>query len=221
MTGARNATSTGADRGRGHPIFAALYDRSLASAERGWLGDQRRALLGAAEGVVLEIGAGTGANLPHMPATATSIVLSEPDPAMRRRLVARVERSGRAGVLVDPSPAERLDMPDGSVDTVITTLALCSVADPARALAEARRVLRPGGRLLFLEHVRGAGRRARWQDRITPVWRRAAAGCHLDRDTVAAIRDAGFVVESVRITDDGPGLRVAKPYAVGSAVTPA
>lgn len=208
------------DGAHGHRVFAALYDRATAAAERGWLGEQRRALLSQATGDVLEIGAGTGANLRHLPAGARSVVLTEPDPAMRRRLVERLERDPRPGARVDPSPAERLDVADASIDTVVSTLVLCSVADPAAALAEVRRVLRPGGALVFLEHVRADGRRARWQDRITPLWRRAIAGCHPNRDTVAAIRGAGLAIEDLRLTDEGPGIPLAKPYAIGRAVRP-
>jgi len=213
-------TRTTAPGGGGHRVFAALYDRLGAAAERGYLGDQRRALLSVATGTTLEIGAGTGANLRHLPASVTSAVLTEPDPAMRRRLTARLWETRRPGTRVDPSPAEDLDVDDGRIDTVICTLALGSVADPAAALAEVRRVLRPGGRFLFLEHVRGDGRRARAQDRVAPFWHRCAAGCHPNRDSVATIRDAGFRIEALRLTDDGPGLRLATPYAIGRAVAP-
>lgn len=199
---------------RGHRVFAALYDRLGAPAERGWLGDRRRELLAAARGVTVEIGAGTGANLAHLPAGATP-VLSEPDPAMRRRLHERVRAAGRADVRVEAWPAEAIGMPDASADTVVSTLALCTVDDPNRALAEVRRVLRPDGELLFMEHVRGTGRRARWQRRLVPIWRRLAAGCHPDRDTVGAMRAAGLDVEELRLTDEGPGPRLVKPLAIG------
>ncbi|HWH14781.1 MAG TPA: class I SAM-dependent methyltransferase [Miltoncostaeaceae bacterium] len=201
----------------GHRVFAALYDRVGAPAERGWLGERRRALLALSRGDVLEVGAGTGANLAHLPPGLGRVTLSEPDPAMRRRLARRVARAGRAGVVIDPSPAERLALDDASVDTVVVTLALCSVASPTLALAEMRRVLRPDGRLLFLEHVRGHGLRARLQRLARPMWCRLAAGCHPDRDTVATIRAAGFVIERLTVTDAGPGVPLAKPYAYGVA----
>ncbi|WP_343232985.1 class I SAM-dependent methyltransferase [Miltoncostaea marina] len=207
----------GPDRGGGHRLFAALYDRLGARAERAWLGDRRRELLAAAEGVVVEVGAGTGANLPHYRGVARVLAL-EPDPAMRRRLRRRA-LAAPVPVEVGDAPAERLPLGDATADTVVCTLVLCSVADPDRALAEARRVLRPGGRLLFIEHVRGEGRRARRQDRLTPVWRRLGAGCHLNRDTVAAIGRAGFRIEALAVHDDDvPGPAISRPMVIGRAV---
>ncbi len=202
----------------GHRVVAALYDRVTAAAERGWLGDRRRALLAGATGATLEIGAGTGANLAHLPAAADPVVLAEPDPAMRRRLEARLTGAPRPGARIVPSPAERLDLDDASVDTVVATLVLCTVGDPAAALAEVRRVLRPGGRLLVLEHVRADGARGRWQDRVTPLWRRVAAGCHPNRDTLAAIRAAGFATDDLQVVRGGPGVPFGTPWLVGAAV---
>lgn len=202
-----------------HRLFAALYDLIGAAAERGWIGDRRRELLASARGRVVELGAGTGANLRHYPAPVTELTLTEPDAAMRRRLLRRVSaRRGPARVVA--APAERLPLPDESADVVVATLVLCSVGDQAAALAEARRVLRPGGTLLFMEHVRGQGRRARAQDRVTPLWRRLAAGCHPNRDTVAAIRAAGFEVSRLEVRDDAPGPPIARPVAIGAAVRP-
>lgn len=175
---------------KGHRVFAAFYDRLNAGAERAWLGRRRADLLARASGEVLEIGAGTGANLARYPDVGR-VVATEPDPAMRARLRSRLDRA-TVPVEVSDSPAERLAFPDASFDTVVSTLVLCSVADPDAALAELRRVLRPAGQLLALEHVRGEGRRARWQDRLTPIWRRVGAGCHPNRDTVTAIERAGF-----------------------------
>jgi ubiquinone/menaquinone biosynthesis C-methylase UbiE len=204
----------------GHRVVAALYDRATAAAERGWLGDQRRALLSTAAGRTLEIGAGTGANLAHLPAAVTTLVLAEPDPAMRRRLERRLAGAPRSGARVDASRAERLDLADAGVDTVVATLVLCSVEDPVAALAEVRRVLRPGGRLLLLEHVRAAGARGRWQERLSPLWRRVAAGCHPDRDTLAAVRAAGFATDDLRLVRGGPGRSLLTPWIVGGATAP-
>ncbi len=175
---------------RGHRVFAAVYDRMAAPMERAVIGPIRTELVASLTGRVLDVGAGTGANLRHFRG-ADAVVAAEPDPAMRRRLTARLGEA-RVPVEIADAGAEELPFPDASFDAVVFTLVLCSVADPGRALAEARRVLRPDGRFVALEHVRGAGRHARWQERIDPVWTRLMAGCHVDRDTGAAIRSAGF-----------------------------
>jgi ubiquinone/menaquinone biosynthesis C-methylase UbiE len=158
----------------GHPIFAALYDGLGAAAERGWMGRRRSRLLAGAAGSVLEIGGGTGANLPHY-RDAGRVVVSEPDPFMRGRLRRKLVRA-RVPVEVSESGAEDLPFRDGSFDAVVSTLVLCSVPTQEKALAEVRRVLRPGGRLLFIEHVRGEGSVARVQDRVLPLWSRLLSG---------------------------------------------
>ncbi len=171
-------------------LFAAGYDRLCASAERGWMGERRAALLDAARGTVLEIGAGTGSNLDHYP-PLERLILSEPSPHMRRRLANRAAAAGLRVEVLDAA-AEDLPLPDDSVDTVVVTLVLCSVPDVGAAIAEIRRVLRPDGRLLMIEHVRGEGRVARAQDLADRVWPHLAQGCHPNRDTAAAVAAAGF-----------------------------
>lgn len=185
------------DKPQGHRLFAALYDRINAAAERGEMGDARSELLSEAVGAVLEIGGGTGANLPHY-RDVERVVISEPDPFMRRKLEPKLEPKldqVRVPVEVSDAGAESLPFADGSFDTVVSTLVLCSVPDQRAALEEIRRVLRPDGKLLFLEHVRGEGRIARWQDRLVPIWKRLFAGCHPNRDTVAAMEASGFRIE--------------------------
>ena len=204
---------------REHRVFAALYDLIGRRAERGPMGARRRELLREVSGRVLEIGAGTGANLPHYPALS-ALTLAEPDGAMRRRLAPRAAAAAFPVEVLD-APAERLPLADASVDAVVSTAVLCSVDDPAQALAEARRVLRPGGCLLFIEHVRADGRTARLQDRLAPAWRRLNAGCHPNRDTVTAIREAGFAVTVLRRLDDVPVLPCLRPLVAGVAVAPA
>ncbi len=177
----------------GH-LHAALYDAVLWPAERLYLGRLRRELLARVQGRVLEIGAGTGANLAHYghPGKDARVVLSEPDWAMLRR-------ARRGGALAVLACAERLAFAASSFDTVVSTLVLCTVTDQARALAEIRRVLRPGGHLLLLEHVRSSDRpTARLQARLTPAWKKLARGCHLDRDTEAALVEAGFRMQSMQ-----------------------
>jgi SAM-dependent methyltransferase len=202
-----------------HRVFAALYDLLGRRAERGPLGARRRELLCTASGRVLELGAGTGANLRHYPALER-LTVTEPDGAMRRRLAPRAAGATFPVDLLD-APAEDLPIASGGVDVVVSTFVLCTVDDPARALAEARRVLRPGGRLLFMEHVRGEGRAGRLQDRLEGASTRLFAGCHPNRDTVGSIRLAGFSVTALRGVGDVPAAPWARPVVAGVAVAPA
>ncbi|MGH3450204.1 MAG: class I SAM-dependent methyltransferase [Haloechinothrix sp.] len=181
---------------RDHRIFATFYDRMVASMEREIFGPRRAKLLGELTGDVLDVGAGTGANLVHFGA-ADRVVAAEPDRAMRARLLRKLN-GARVPVEVSDAGAEQLPFAGGSFDSVVFTLVLCTIPDPDGALSEARRVLKPGGRILVLEHVRAADRAlARWQDRITPLWRWVGAGCHPNRDTRASIEQAGFRFTSV------------------------
>lgn len=172
--------------------FAAGYDRVLARAERAFLADLRARLVGDLTGHVVEIGAGTGANLAHYRA-ADRLDLAEPLPSMADQLAARLrERRGGPPARLLAAPAEALPLPDHSVDAVVSTLVLCSVADVDAALSEIRRILRPTGVFVFVEHGRGRGVRGLVQGALTPVSRRYAVNCHLDRDVPAHIAAAGF-----------------------------
>lgn len=156
---------------------------------------RRGELVAKARGRTLEIGAGTGANIPYYPDAVEEIILAEPFEPMRRRLERKLRQSGKSAGTLDAS-AEAIPLDDESVDTVVSTLVLCTVDFPDRALAEIARVLRPGGQLLFIEHVRShSPRAARWQDRLETPWRHFAAGCRCNRDTVASIVAAGFTTE--------------------------
>lgn len=171
-------------------IGARIYDPFVALGEHRGMASRRHALLGSARGRVLELGAGTGLNLAHYPDAVEELVLSEPDPAMRRRLERRVARSGRDATIV-AARAEELPFEDGAFDTVVSTLVLCTVGDPDAAVREIRRVLAPGGRLLFVEHVRAASPGlARWQDRLAAPWARFAQGCHCNLPTEALLARA-------------------------------
>jgi ubiquinone/menaquinone biosynthesis C-methylase UbiE len=200
-------------------MFAALYDRGLKGTEEAGLGEMRRELLAAASGRVVEVGAGTGANLDLYPPAVTGLTLVEPDPHMAKRLRERLGDSPRAATLVE-APAEGLPLPDASFDTAIATLVLCTVPDPAAALAELRRVLVPGGRLLFIEHVRsGQPGLARWQDRLEKPWRFLGDGCHCNRDTAATIAAAGFEAGEVEHGELPKAPPLVRPLIRGAAVS--
>jgi len=207
-----------------HPIFARFYDRLFDSIEKGGLADMRREMVSDATGSTLELGAGTGHNLAHYPDTVTTLVLTEPDPHMATRLRARLQHEGApAGIdaTVDEVSAEELPYADGSFDTVVSTLVLCTVPDPARALSEVRRVLAPGGSLIFVEHVRADGGVRAWmQDRLERPWGFFAGGCHPNRPTGELLGDAGLRVERLdrgALPKAGP---LIKPLVRGIATRP-
>lgn len=200
--------------GRG---FAAVYDRGLKATEEAGLREMRRQALAGAKGRTIDLGAGTGANLGLFPPAVTELVLAEPDPHMLKKLRAKLAAAGSTASAVQ-APAESLPFDDSSFDTAVFTLVLCTVPDPTAALAEAARVLRPGGRLLFVEHVRAEDPGlARWQDRLERPWRFLADGCHCNRDTVAAIEASPLRLEQVERGDLPKAVPIVKPLARGSA----
>ncbi len=184
-------------------VFAALYDRLSARSEKGVYASYRPYVAGQARGRVLEIGAGTGANLRYYPSDLTLTVV-DPNPHMLRRLEAKAAAM-EVSVEVMEQAAEELPFADQSFDTVVGTLVLCSVDDQATSLGEIRRVLVPGGEFRFMEHVRATtGGWARLQDWITPVWKIFGDGCHPNRDTLSAMREAHLEVVEVRSFQFGP-----------------
>src|SRR3954453_9691041 len=197
-------------------VFAAGYDRFMAGTEKAGLHDMRRELLAGARGRTLEIGAGTGANVELYPEAVTELVLAEPAEPMARRLEAKHPQA-----TVVHAPAEQLPFEDDSFDTVVSTLVLCTVESPERTIAEIDRVLRPGGRLLFLEHILDpSGRWQTWQRRLTPFQKRFACGCHLDRPTPDTIAARGFALQRVehgKLPKAPPPLQ---PMVVGVATPP-
>lgn len=199
-------------------LFAAVYDRMLAGTEDAGLRERRRVLLQTARGRVLEIGAGTGLNLPHYGEAVTELVLSEPSPDMARRLRRKLA-DPRARVV--EAPAEAMPFDDASFDCVVCTLVLCSVRDPERAVGEVSRVLRPGGRILFIEHVRSEDPKlARWQDRLCRPWGMVGDGCHPNRDTVATLRAGGLDVEQLEPGSMPKAPPIVRPTVDGTAVRP-
>ena len=201
--------------------FALGYDFFFARAERGGLRELRRRALADATGGTLEIGAGTGLNHDLYPAAVTDLTLTEPFEPMARQLRAKAAELA-VPVTVVEAPAEALPFADASFDTVALTLVLCTVPEPDRALAEIARVLRPGGRFLFLEHVRAEEPRlARWQDRLNPPWRAFGHGCNCNRDTLATIERSSLTVERAergRIPKMPP---LVKPMLIGKATASA
>lgn len=199
--------------GRG---FAALYERMLADVEKGGLREQRQELLARTTGRVLELGAGTGLNLEHYPRSLKRLVLTEPDPHMAKRLRKHVAESNIDAEIVE-APAEQLPFEDDSFETIVSTLVLCTVPDLGAALSETARVLKKGGRLLFIEHVRGEDERvARWQDRLHGPWKLVGRGCNCNRDTLSAIR-AWLEVEDVRRGELSKMPPITRPEISGSA----
>lgn len=202
---------------RGHPVFAAVYGRMMRSVEAGPLGDLRRDLVSGARGEVVDLGAGVGLNLRHLGAAVTRLHAVEPDPHMARRLRPVLP----AHAVLHESVAEALPLPDASVDTVLATLTLCTVDDPLAATGEIARVLRPGGQVIVLEHVRAAEPRlAAWQQRLRRPWGWFSGGCHPARDTGAAFAAAGLdpaPLRRVTIPDGG----LVREWLTGVLVRPA
>jgi len=203
-------------------LFARLYDRVVAPMEEACLRSWRADLLAGLTGTVVEVGAGTGANLAHYPTSVERLVVTEPEPAMLAQLRTRLDQVA-AGVRVEVQRASSSSLPlgDGEADAVVTTLVLCSVPDQASTLAEMRRVLRPGGRLVFLEHVAADGRpsRLRWQERLDHVWPHVCGGCHLTRRTETAIESAGFTVTDITRESARKAVPVVRPMIRGVAVS--
>jgi ubiquinone/menaquinone biosynthesis C-methylase UbiE len=204
-------------------LLASIYDRFMQKTEAASLHDWRVELLSRAHGDVLEVGGGTGINLPLYPKAPqiSSLALAEPDFHMRKRAEARARAIDRNDVRFVDAPIEKLPFADASFDVVVATLLLCSVHDPAEALASIRRLLRPGGTYLFLEHVAADENpsRLRWQRRIEPFWKIIGDNCHLTRQTLGSIESAGFSLETVTRASMRKALPFLRPTIRGVART--
>jgi ubiquinone/menaquinone biosynthesis C-methylase UbiE len=177
-------------------FFPSLYDLAMVVAEHGRLATWRESTVAPARGRVLEIGAGTGLDFPYY-APGVTVIATDPDVGMLGRARERTITAD-ASILLVAADAESLPFREGTFDTGIVGLALCTIPRPLRALAELRRVVRGGGEVRLLEHVRAPNRLgSRLQDWLTPVWRRVAGGCHLNRDAVSAVRESGLQLERV------------------------
>jgi len=201
--------------------MAAIYDRMLATSEEAGFREMRHEVVAQASGRTLELGAGTGLNLEHYGPEVSELVLLEPDPHMGARLREKVARSGRTDVRVVTDSAERLPFEDASFDTVVGTLVLCTIPDHVRAIEEVARVLRPGGRMLFLEHVRSEDPDvAKWQDRLRPVWSFVAGGCQCNRATLSDIEASPLTVASARPGRIPKAAKIVRPTVGGVAEKP-
>jgi SAM-dependent methyltransferase len=202
-----------------HPVFARLYTRLSVQMEAHGNTENRVELLAGLSGRVIEVGAGNGLNFAHYPAEVTEVVAVEPEAYLRTRAEAAAA-SAPVPVTVVDGTADELPAGVGDFDAAVTSLVLCSVPDPAHALAEVRRVVRPGGELRFFEHVRSNGARlAAWQDRMNPLWRRVGGGCNANRDTQATISAAGFDIDHVRRFGFAPSWvnKLTAPHILGTA----
>jgi ubiquinone/menaquinone biosynthesis C-methylase UbiE len=206
--------------------MSSFYDRMMRSVEEASLKAERKQLLEGMKGRILEVGAGTGANLAHYD-RSVNLYLSEPDPSMYGTLAAKLN-GNLSGVAVLASKAEALPFPSEAFDHIVSTLVLCSVSNQPRALAEVWRVLVPGGRFTFIEHVRSCGRRGRWQDRLQPLWSRFGRGCHPNRTTLTGLEAAGFKIETHRYFDPSEtfpfwarlAFQLVIPFVRGTALKP-
>lgn len=180
-------------------LMAKYYDYMLSRAEEKCLKDWRKTLLQDLAGDVLELGCGTGANLIFYPKTIKYLVLAEPNPYMQRQLDLKLINYPYLATNVLDCSAESIPAPDNSFDAVVSTLLLCTVKNPSIALGEIHRVLRSGGKLLFIEHVAALNNpeRLKWQKRIEPLWKILLCNCHLTRDTETNILQAGFKLQTI------------------------
>lgn len=216
-TPSKQEAEVAANRVPGSKFSARLYEPVLWLGEKIGLQRWRQKVIGGASGSVLELGAGTGLNLAHYPAGLERLVLVEPD---RHKAKLLGEKPLPAGVTAEilRAPGEMLPFEDDSFDTVVETLVLCTVADPEATAAEIRRVLKPDGRFLFMEHVRSdKPRMGRLQDRLEGPWKKLADGCHCNRRTVPMLRNNGFEVEIVAEQDKFPMPPVTRPIVSGIA----
>jgi ubiquinone/menaquinone biosynthesis C-methylase UbiE len=203
----------------GRRCLPLVYDQFLLLGELRGLRRLRGEVVGQAQGRVLELGAGTGLNMKYY-SGVQRLVLSEPEPGMAKRLEQRLQHSAVSGEVVS-APAEQLPFDDGSFDTVVATMVFCTVSDPQAALHETRRVLASGGRLLFIEHVRGdAGSRIeRWQDRFYRHWRAFAYGCRCNQSTLEMIGEAGLRTTEVATARWRGMPPLVRPIVYGEAET--
>lgn len=203
-------------------LASAFYDRLMQASEEACLRQWRATLLDGLAGDVLEVGAGTGLNLPHYPQTIGRLVLSEPDHHMRHQLAQKVQGEQWQHVEIVNASLHDLPFASNAFNAVVATLVLCSVQSLDRALAEITRVLKPEGRFVFLEHVAAEGRpqRLKWQRRVEPLWKRLAGNCHLTRRTAGAIAASGLSIVQMDRESMRKAWPLVRPTIRGVAVKP-
>ena len=198
-------------------LFALGYDHFQQASEKAGMREIRRGVLSSASGRTLEIGAGSGLNHALYPEAVTELVLSEPFGPMANQLRKHTAGANRQVEVVE-APGESLPFPDASFDTVTLTMVLCSAPDPPAVLAEAARVLRPGGRFLFLEHVRSPDPgMARWQDRLHGPWYVFGHGCNCNRDSLRTIEESPLELERSERGSIPRAVPLVRPMVTGSA----
>jgi ubiquinone/menaquinone biosynthesis C-methylase UbiE len=201
-------------------LSAFFYDSLLAKSEEACLMEWRSELVKHAHGNVLEIGAGTGANILFYPKNGIELTLSEPDKHMRTQLEEKVKNEGLDHVTISSHTIEKNHRPDATFDCVVSTLVCCSVPNLASAFSEIKRILKPDGYFIFLEHV-GAEkgtRRRRWQNRLTPLWCKISGNCHLNRETEIAFNNAGFTFKEIKRESMRKATPLVRPTIRGIAI---
>jgi len=203
-------------------LVSYFYDKVMAASEQACLQQWREDLLKNVSGKVLEIGAGTGANINYYTAEVQQLVMSEPDKNMRRQLTYKATQLTQFETEISAGSAEQIDAPNDSFDYVISALVCCSVASLDKTLNEIRRVLKPGGSLVFLEHVAATtgSTRRKWQHRLNPLWRTIAGNCHLIRETEKEIKKAGFTINEITRESMRKALPIVRPTIRGIAIKP-
>ena len=218
MTATRDSAEQAADRVPGSRLSARLYEPMLWLGEKAGFWRWRKRQIEQVTGSVMELGAGTGLNLPYYPAGLERLVLVEPDVHKAKLLAAKEPPAGVTPEILR-APGETLPFEDDSFDTVVETLVLCTVAGPEATAAEIRRVLKPDGKFLFIEHVRSdRPRLGRFQDRMEGPWKKFADGCHCNRRTVPMLAANGFAVEVLAEMDQFPMFPMARPIVSGIAL---
>jgi SAM-dependent methyltransferase len=216
-TGTKTWGMTTSQASRGQRLFARWYPWLMERAEKAGQGDIRRAQLGQARGKTLEIGAGSGFSVPYYTDQVDELTLVEPNPQLRDLLAVRVSDAAPRTVVLADGDVHALHFPDATFDTVTASLVFCSVTDPQRGLEEVHRVLKPGGRFLFHEHVRGHGPRAVLQDLMTPLQRRVADGCHANRNFESLLLDSPLALDTLTRTKMPTTVPTIVPLVVGAA----